>query len=314
MIRNLDNRIKIYTVLFIALFLSFMALTSYSVFTKILTDDFVEKSVRISRQQASNAQTAIKNIEEMNSILIADLKLDSPAHYRAHDSSYIGALTSYGASSPYFTSFVVYRNDELLYYNIPTSVGTFNIRDIDISAAKNTDFDKNGIGWYIAESKSDAPDFLLLARKIESDGDTIYIIFQVDASYISDRFSVENNFAKHTAIMVKKNPNGNFLSLSQMSADEREKNREIFSRADEEGFRKSGAKTLITAAKSEDGIFTFYVKDDISSLSEYTKNLAAIYSFILIFTLILGYFAVSMLSKSMKSQLEKIRLKMQNYY
>ncbi|UKI35760.1 MAG: hypothetical protein L6V93_17110 [Clostridiales bacterium] len=49
----------------------------------------------------------------MNSIIIADLKLDNPEHYRAHDSSYIGALTSYGASSPYFTSFVVYRNDEL---------------------------------------------------------------------------------------------------------------------------------------------------------------------------------------------------------
>ena len=150
MIRNLDNRIKIYTILFIALFIGFMTLTSYGAFTKILTDDFVEKSVRISKQQASNAETAIKNIEEMNSIIIADLKLDNPEHYRAHDSSYIGALTSYGASSPYFTSFVVYRNDELLYYNIPASVGMFNIRDIDIAAAKSTDFDENGIGWHLS--------------------------------------------------------------------------------------------------------------------------------------------------------------------
>ena len=296
MIRILDNRIKIYTILFIALFIGFMTLTSYGAFTKILTDDFVEKSVRISKQQASNAETAIKNIEEMNSIIIADLKLDNPEHYRAHDSSYIGALTSYGASSPYFTSFVVYRNDELLYYNIPASVGMFNIRDIDIAAAKSTDFDENGIGWHIAESGTDAPDFLLLARKIPAGEDVIYIIFQVDTSYLSDRFSVENNFANHSAVMLKSNRNGAFLRLSKMNADEKKKNAESISHL------------------NGDGIFTFYVKDDISQISGYTKNLALIYTLILIFALVLGYFAVSMLSKSMKMQLEKIRQKMQNYY
>ena len=313
MIRNLDNRIKIYTILFIALFIGFMTLTSYGAFTKILTDDFVEKSVRISKQQASNAETAIKNIEEMNSIIIADLKLDNPEHYRAHDSSYIGALTSYGASSPYFTSFVVYRNDELLYYNIPASVGMFNIRDIDIAAAKSTDFDENGIGWHIAESGTDAPDFLLLARKIPAGEDVIYIIFQVDTSYLSDRFSVENNFANHSAVMLKSNRNGAFLRLSKMNADEKKKNAESISHLNGE-FSKNGKKSLITKADTGDGIFTFYVKDDISQISGYTKNLALIYTLILIFALVLGYFAVSMLSKSMKMQLEKIRLKMQNYY
>lgn len=312
MIRNLNNRIKIYTILFIALFIGFMALTSYGVFTKILTDDFIDKSVRISKQQASNAGTEIKNIEEMNSIIIADLKLDNPAHYRAHDSSYIGALTSYGASSPYFTSFVVFRGDELLYYHIPSNAADFNIRDIDIAEAKNAEFDENGIGWYIAESANDALDFLLLVRKIPLGSDVIHIIFQVDTSYLSDRFSVENNFARHSAIMLKTNPDGKFLRLSEMRADEKNKNIESFSHIDGE-FIKNGKKSLITKADAG-GTFTFYVKDDISPLSDYTKNLAAIYAFVLLFALVLGYFAVSMLSKSMKMQLEKIRLKMQNYY
>lgn len=313
MIRNLDNRIKIYTILFIALFISFMALTSYSVFTKILTDDYIEKSVGIARQQSRNAVEAIKNIEETSRIIIADLNLDNPQYYKSHDSSYIGALASYGASSPYFTSFVVYRNKEILYYHIPLDNAVPGIRNIDYEQAVNIEFDQNGVGWNIAESNFGKDDFLLLVRKIPFGEDFIYIIFQVDAQYISDYFMSKNEFANHTAVLLKTKNSEELCRITNIPLNKKSSIVRSFEYVKNGEYTKNGKYSVLSKFSIQNTGFSFYIKDDISVLKDYTSSLALIYTFIFCATLFLAYFAVSLFSKNISSQFEKIRIKMQNY-
>lgn len=314
MIGNLNNRIKIYTVLFIALFISFMSLSSYSIFTKILTDDYIEKSVAISKQQSKNAAAAIKNIEEMSSIIITDLNLDNPQFYKSHDSSYIGALASYGTSCAYFTSFVVCKNNEILYYHIPVDNISNGIREIDFSSAVNINFNEEGIGWHIVKSDLAKGDFLFLVRKIPSNDSFIYIIFQVDTQYISDSFTSSSTFTEHDAVLLKNGDSKNMCRLVGPKDLDNKKTIEAFENTGSGKFSKDGKYTVFLNIPVQKDSFSFFIKDDISAIRDYTAYLAPLCAAVFLLTLIAAYLAVSALSKSMSLQLEKIRVKIQNYY
>ncbi|UKI35761.1 MAG: hypothetical protein L6V93_17115 [Clostridiales bacterium] len=94
----------------------------------------------------------------------------------------------------------------------------FNIRDIDIAAAKSTDFDENGIGLAHCRKREPTRPIFPFAGAQNScrRGRYLHYFFQVDTSYLSDRFFLwKNNFANHSAVMLKSNRNGAFLRLFQ---------------------------------------------------------------------------------------------------
>lgn len=308
MLRSLNIRLKSYTILFIAIFIAFMMVTSYYASKKILTDNYIEKSVQITKQEAENAIATLKNIEEVNSVVISKLDLENPTFYKTHSPDYIRNLTSFNKFYPYFTSFFVYRNKQVLYYYSPTAE---YVSDYD-NTIKSTNFNPNGVGWFTQSDSSKLNDSLILVRKIPFENDFLYFFFMIDYSYISSHFNGGNDFADHKAVFVSAGNNPELCSINtHIKANDEIK--KAFLELKESGYSIIDKNTIITRSDTEYGPISFYCTDDISHVNFYTSMLALIYISLFIISLFLAYISISLLSKSMSKQLERLRTKMQNY-
>lgn len=308
MLRSLNIRLKAYTILFIAIFIAFMMLTSYYVSKKILTDNYIEKSVQITKQEAENAIATLKNIEEVNTVVISKLELENPVFYKTHSPDYIRNLTSFNKFYPYFTSFFVYHNNQVLYYYSPTFEQISDYNHI----INNTTFNENGVGWFTQAGNSKLNDSLILVRKIPLENEFLYFFFMIDYSYISSHFNGGNDFADHKDVFISAGNNSELCSI-KTQIKESNQTKKAFSSLEKTGYSILNKNTIITRSDTDYGPISFYCADDISHVNFYTSMLALIYIALFVISILLAYISISLLSKSMSKQLERLRTKMQNY-
>ena len=300
MFTNITRRTTTYVMLSVFILLVIVLIAIFSLSESLLTNDYIAKIIRFSKQEAINCSTKLEMLTSNINNIVHDLDVNDNLFATKTNADITMQLKKKTTYSPYIQNFYIYKDSKMVYY-LNTIAGAPNLKQL----LENTSSGQRTDGFWIPVAST--PQNRLFYVKVLHNG--YAVAFHVDENEILSVFkNTSPFFEKENTFFYADNK---LCIFSDANASPKITDNAFAGKYNELTFEKGKIILSLPIEKTTLKVCSVAKSDYITSTSVY---LVRIFIIILIITMVLCYIMINRFAKEITDSLEEIHTRLQGYH